>query len=304
MSTATRTAALLLLAGLAAGAAPPADNDLSDPSADVLIVRRCPIEYERSASIGPAQFGMIQDCLVAPGERVKAGQVLGRLRDDDLRAELKLRELEAGSDVEVRLREAISAQAILKLKTTQSLVKRNAASVEEFNLNRLEAETARLAVEQAKHGRELAKVRLEQARTQLRSREFITPHDGIVIAILKKRGESAAPNEPVFKVVDTQLLRITAQVDVTDSWRLRIGQSVRVIPEVAGAELPIEREVFRGRIVFIDSLIDPLTQTCKVLVEVENRGGLLRAGLEARIEVDPRAAVDVNPPPRVAEQVH
>lgn len=271
--------------------------DMPDPSAEVLVLRRCPIDYERSATLGSNQYGVIQDCLVAPGDRVKAGQVLGRIRDDDLRAELKLRELEAGSDVEIRLSEAKNAQAAIKLRTTQSLVRRNAVSVEEYSLQKMEAEAASIAVEQAKHSRELAKIRLQQAQAQLRAREFVSPHDGVVIAILKRMGEPVAPNEPVFKVVDTARLQITGQVDITDSWQLRIGQSVRVVPEISGADLPVEREVFAGRIVFIDTHIDPMTQTCKVLVHVDNRGALLRAGLETRMEIDPRASADVKPPP-------
>jgi RND family efflux transporter MFP subunit len=266
--------------------------DAPDPSAEVLVLRRCPVDYERSATLGSNQYGVIQDCLVAPGDRVKGGQVIGRIRDDDLRAELKLRELEAGTDVEIRLSEAKSSQAAIKLRATQSLVRRNAASLEEYNLQKMEAEAASIAVEQAKHGRELAKIRLEQAQAQLRAREFVSPHDGIVIAILKRRGEPVAPNEPVFKVVDTERLQVTGEVDITDSWRLRIGQSVRVVPEIAGADLPVEHEVFTGRIVFFEPHIDPMTQTCKVLVRVDNRGGLLRAGLETRIEIDPRATAD------------
>jgi RND family efflux transporter MFP subunit len=271
--------------------------DAPDPSAEVLVLRRCPVDYERSATLGSNQYGVIQDCLVAPGDRVKGGQVLGRIRDDDLRAEVKLRELEAGTDVEIRLSEARNSQAAIKLRTTQALVRRNAASVEEYNLQKMEAEAATIAVEQARHSRELAKIRLQQAQAQLRAREFISPHDGIVIAILKRLGEPVAPNEPVFKVVDTERLQVTGQVDITDSWRLRVGQSVRVVPEISGADLPVEREVFTGRLVFIDTHIDPMTQTCKVLVHVENRGGLLRAGVETRMEIDPRTAAEVKAPP-------
>src|SRR5258706_14731553 len=85
--------------------------DKPDPSAEVLVLRRCPIDYERSATLGSNQYGVIQDCMVAPGDRVKGGQVLGRIRDEDLRAQLNLRELEAGSDVEIRLSEAKRTQA-------------------------------------------------------------------------------------------------------------------------------------------------------------------------------------------------
>ena len=46
----------------------------------------------------PSLFGILKECLVEPGDQVKAGQVLGRLEDEDARAELQLREMEANSD--------------------------------------------------------------------------------------------------------------------------------------------------------------------------------------------------------------
>lgn len=290
--------ALTLAPASALASAEPAEPP--DASADVLVLRRCVVDYARTATLGASQAGIIQECAVEPGDRVKAGQRVGRLADDDLRAELKLRELEANSDLEVRIAEAKNAQAIIKLRTTAALVRRNASSQEEYNLQRMEAEAATLAIEQAKQAHRLAQIKFEMAQAQLRSREFVSPVDGVVISVLKKRGEPVAPHEPLFKIVDTDHLLITAQVDVTDTWRMRMGQTVKIVPEIAGAELPLEREEFTGRIAFIDTHVDPLSQTCKVLVKADNRGGLLRAGIEARIEVDPRAAAEVKPPPVAA----
>ncbi len=75
---------LLLLAATApggdarrrpAGRAPP----------QLIVVRRCDVEYERSSLVGPALAGggatVLQDCLVRRGDRVEPGQVLGRVVD-------------------------------------------------------------------------------------------------------------------------------------------------------------------------------------------------------------------------------
>ena len=78
---------------------------------------------------------------------------------------------------------------------------------------------------------------------------------------------------------------------------------VRVMPEVEGDDLPIEREVFDGRISFVDSEIDPATRTCRVFAEVENRGGLLRSGLECRMEIDQRPHPEPVELPRTSSRV-
>ena len=89
-----------------------------------------------------------------------------------------------------------------------------------------------------------------------------------------------------YKVVDVDRIRVIGFLDVGDAWRVRQGQAVRIVPELEGSDLPIEREVFEGKITFVDSEIDPKARTCRVFAEVENRGGLLRSGLECRMEID------------------
>lgn len=258
-----------------------------DPSAETLVVRRGLIEYEFRTELGSPAYSALQDCLVKAGDRVKAGQVLGRLQDGEARAEVALREAEAASDIEVRVSEARSALAAAKLQRTASLIRRNASSQEEYAQHKQEAATAALEVEQSKHKRKIAGFQLQQAKATLGTRALVSPHDGVVTAVLRRKGESVAPHDPIFQVVDTSEIRVVGQVDVTEAWRLQVGQPVRVIAEVAGAELEVEQKVFPGVISFIDAQIDPMTRTCKIFVRAPNPGGELKAGLEARVEIDP-----------------
>ncbi|MBV8232785.1 MAG: efflux RND transporter periplasmic adaptor subunit, partial [Planctomycetaceae bacterium] len=125
------------------------------------------------------------------------------------------------------------------------------------------------------------------------AREIVSPHDGIIVEVYKRVGESTMLNMPIYKVVAIDRMRVTGYLDVGDAWRVRQGQTVRIMPELEGGDLPIERKVFEGKITFVDSEIDPKTRTCRVFAEVENRGGLLRSGLECRMEISPSAASGV-----------
>jgi RND family efflux transporter MFP subunit len=280
----TVIAALLL-------ALPPAGNQtkVRDPAGErsegLVVLRHCLVDHERSAAVGPALFGILKECLVEPGDEVREGQVMGRLEDEDARAEVQLRETEATSSVDLRLCESRNSLAQNRLKITGSLLKRNAASREEFTQQRLEAEATALEIENARHRRELAEAQLRHARAMLHAREFVSPQAGIVTEVLKRPSEPVAPNLPVFRIVDVDHLLVTGQVDVVDVWHLHAGQAVRIVPEIAGADLALEREVFEGRIFFIDPRVDPVSQTCKVLARCENRRRLLRAGLEVRMEI-------------------
>jgi RND family efflux transporter MFP subunit len=258
------------------------------PSA--IVLSRCTLEFEQTTLLGAAQMGVVSEMLVKPGDQVTVGQVLGRLFDAELRAELDLRRAEAESDIEIRLGEAKLALAMSKLKASEALGKRNLISTEELTTHKLDARAAELEIEAARHKRHLAVLTSRQVEATILTREFVSPHDGIVVMVNKRKGEAVAPNEPVLRLVGAATVRVTGHVDVSDAWQVRAGQLVRVKAEIPGAELPIENEVFTGRIEYVDPEINAENQTCKVVAIVANKDGLLRAGLEARMEITPDAA--------------
>jgi RND family efflux transporter MFP subunit len=274
---------------LTAAAPVHAGDPAEERSDDIIVLRRCIVDHDRTTSLGSPLHGVMKECLVEVGSEVKPGQLLGRLEDDDIRAEIQMHEVEAGSDIAIRLSQNKSDLAQSRLSRTSKLVQRNAASREEFVQTRLEAEAAALDIENAKFRREIAGVQLRHAKALLKAREFVSPHGGLVTAVFKRAGEPVAPNTAVFKVVDADHLSITGQVDVVDAWRVRVGQPVRIIPDIAGADLAVEREVFTGKVDFIDTQIDPMSQTCKVLAKCDNRGRLLRGGMEARMEIETKS---------------
>src|SRR5262249_36424754 len=149
--------------------------DTPPPSSDVIVLRRCPIEYERSSLLGSSLMGVLQEVSVRPGEEVKAGQVLGRLQDQDVRAEMELRAVEAESDVEIRIGEARYALAIGKLKTSETLNRRSFLSAEELKLHKLEADTRALEIEEAKHKKKIAQIQHRQVEAMVHAREFSAP---------------------------------------------------------------------------------------------------------------------------------
>ena len=148
---------------------------------------------------------------------------------------------------------------------------------------------AELELKAAIQGQRIAERQLQQSKALVAAREITSPHDGVVVEIYKNTGEAITAGSPIFKVVKVDRMRVTGYLDASDAWHVRPEQIVRVMPELEGVDLPIEREVFEGKITFVDSEIDPKTRTCRVFAEVENRGDLLRSGLDCRMEIDLRS---------------
>jgi RND family efflux transporter MFP subunit len=268
---------------------------------EVIPLQKCTIEYSRSTLVGSNQsnqMGLIQECLVRPGDRVKGGQVLGRLFNKDVLAELASRTVALeSSETAVHQREAALEVERTKLRRAGILYNRNVAvSMQELQLQQLAVKTVELELQAANQSRRMAEVQLHAAKVMVAAREIVSPHDGIIVEIYKKVGETITGGLPIYKVVAIDRMRVTGYLDVGDAWRVHQGQAARITPELEGGDLPIEREVFEGKIVFVDSEIDPKTRTCRVFAEVENRGDLLRSGLDCRMEIDlrnpsgPRAA--------------
>ena len=277
---------IILAAVLVVVAAPGARAD--EPpvrSYDAILLRHCSVDFDRSTMLGASSTGVLQDCLVSLGDAVKARQVLGRLQDEDARAEFDHRSAAAQNDIAVRLRQAKFALAKRKVQTSQQLNSQRFVSSEDLYVHKLEADTAALELEEAEHHHALAQIEKRRAEAMVHTRELIAPHDGVVVGVFKSEGETITPADPIIQIVNTSWVRVTAHLDVVDSWRVRTGQTVRISPDIPGAELDVERETFRGKVVFVDSQVKPETQTVKIIARVENRDDLLKGGLSARMEI-------------------
>jgi len=217
------------------------------PTAGDMVAVRCKIEYRTKTLIGCSLYGVLRDCLVRPGDRVVAGQPLGHLQDEDVRAELDIQEARARSDLAIRVSEAKLAFLQGKLKTSERLYQRGILSSEDFGLQKLETETARITVEDERFKRGVAALEYRRAQAMVKLREIASPTDGIVVDVLKSPGEGiSTTNDPIFRVVDPRWIKATGFVDVGDAWRVQVGQQVLVQADIPGVDLPVERIKYPG----------------------------------------------------------
>ena len=281
--------AFLTLAGLALGGdetgSSQTGSSRTSPRAAGILLKGCTLEYKKTSLLGANQPGVLEECYVAPGDKVKAGQVLGHLRDEEFRAELAARAAQAASDIAIRVAEARHKLAQSQLERTQKLINRNFASIEELNIQIQDEVVQRLSIEEARQNKRMAELQRKQMEATIRSREIRSPHDGVVVEVLKVPGQSVSGLDSVLRVVDPSEIRVTGYLDVTDAWRVRSGEAVKIWADIWGAELQIE-EAFTGQVEYVDLLISPENQTCKVTAIVSNREDRLRSGLEVRMEIN------------------
>lgn len=151
--------------------------------------------------IAPRVAARLTELTVDEGDDVKAGQVLARLEDDDLRSQLD------------------AARA----------VEANARSIFERNAELLKSgRVSRQAYDQSKANWEAAKADVARAEAQIAFLALHAPADGRIIRRDGEVGQLIGINTPVFWIATGAPLRITSEVDEEDIARVQVGQKVLI----------------------------------------------------------------------------
>lgn len=244
------------------------------------------------AEVLPRVGGLVRDVNADHGRKVKPGDVLCVIDSAEVGA-AKAQYLAAAPLVQ--LAEATE-------KRTLELTRANALPLK----NELEARTATTR----------AKADLLNARQRLRNFGFadaeleaierdndtssllrvVSPIEGTVIERHLVTGEAVAPTHQLVLVADLRVMWAWIDVHEADASRVKPGQKVKLT--VSG----LEGRVYEGSVHFIDSAVNRTTRTVRVVAEIENVDGQLRANQFGRGEIIVGEPHDVVLVPRDAVQ--
>jgi len=119
------------------------------------------------------------------------------------------------------------------------------------------------------------------------------PFSGVVteryvdIGALVQSGLSQSSAHPIVNIMDIGKLRLNIHVPESDVPTLKVGDNLRVIfPELAG-------EMFEASISRIANMLDPITKTMRIEVDITNKDLKLKPGMYAKIELVINASSNV-----------
>ena len=246
----------------------------------------CVILPQRSADVGTPQPGIVDAVLVERGDLVVKGQPLVRMRADLERAGSRVAASRADSEAEQRGALAAEDLARQKLERNRSLQAQNYVSQQAVEQAESEWRVARERVAQARDQREIARREAAGAAVQLSQRVLRAPFDGIVTERHANAGERFE-DRPLLRVADLSSLRVDVVAPTAYFGRVKVGQEVAVQPELPGASPR------PARVVQIDRVLDPASNTFRMRLDIDNAGGSLPAGLRCRADLGP--AVSARP---------
>ncbi len=199
------------------------------------------LEAENDVQIVARTQGPIVELLAEEGMRLKKGEVMLRIDETELRAQVEI--------AKVALKDATRAHE-------------RATAARESEIISQEVYDAALA-------------QLESAQAQLMGAEILydytevaAPFDGIVVDRLVKLAENVSPNQQLFRFSEFVPLLCKIQVPEKELSRLRKGQMAYLNVEA----WPGQR--FEARVLRVSPVVDATTGTIRVTLQVRARGKL------------------------------
>jgi len=255
------------------------------------------VPEDRVAVIGPVNQGRIVHLYAGQGTRVKKGQKLADLESADIdQAEADY--LKALADYENARR---SSAAEIKLAQenydrAKLLYQQKITAGKNLQSAEHDLEVAKASAENSINGTNAALIAARRhllilgikdstidalpKRTDLAAVFSLnSPIDGIVVERNATVGASVGTDANVFKIMDLSRVWIDANVFEKDLQQVRPGQEVKLtVPAFPGS-------TFSGKVILINSVVDPDTRTVKVRTEVANPDGRLKPDMFANVQI-------------------
>ncbi|RVC75107.1 MAG: efflux RND transporter periplasmic adaptor subunit [Mesorhizobium sp.] len=218
----------------------------------------------QEATIGAEESGLrLTDVLVAEGDHVKAGDVVARLDDSLLKAQLAEQKA-AVAEAQATLESAKSAAA-----RADKLLASNAISAETAEEKTTAVKTGKAGVDQAQAATERLQAELD--RTTIRA-----PFDGIVSSKPAVAGSIVQAGTELMKIIRDGRLEVGVLVPEKDLAAISVGQAADVV-DASGRH-------FAGSVSSIAETVNTTTRLATVYVSL-GEASRLKPGMFARVSI-------------------
>jgi membrane fusion protein, multidrug efflux system len=202
--------------------------------------------------------------LIAPGDRVKTGQAMIKLDDDEAQAD-------------VRAKQAALENARIALSESRrflAAVEKSYQAVPEQSYH-----TARVAALKAEMDERIAKAALESAQAELEHFVVTAPIAGVVSWLDVHPGMVSRPGTTVWgEILDLSEIDVRCELTPEQADRVSVGQTAEVRP--CGKE-----EAVAGRVVLVGITADQATGVVPVIVWLSNPRERLRCNVPVRVRL-------------------
>ena len=235
---------------------------------------------QRMQQVTPLVSGRVERVTAVAGDRVSAGSVLAILSSPEV-AEMHGKELEA----QARLNLAQSnLRRITKLTSLGAAAGKDLAAAQsevataQAEISHIRASLAALGSEERVRGHSISSVALR------------APISGTITERLVNAGAGVQAGTPLFSIADLSTVWVIANVPESQINNMRIGTAAEVRSPALG------QSIARGRITYIDPMLNEQTRTARVRLDVVNPNQQLRIGTFVEVNFEAGAAARTEAP--------
>jgi len=231
------------------------------------------VESVNRANLSTIVMGTVSSAPVTVGDRVQKGDVLVRIKDDQILAQKS--QLEANM-----------VQAKANLENTEKNYNRISNLYAEESATSKELDDISTMYEIAKANMEALEARMNEVNEMLEYTTIRAPFDGIVSRKHVSEGDMASPGHPLVSVSDPSSVKITASVAENQISQMEEGSTVSVTIASAGlSNIP-------ARLTAISEAGDPMSRqfAIEAIIEDESINEQLKVGMFAQIHANPDQA--------------
>src|SRR6266851_2329397 len=263
----------------------------------ILATGKILVTEDRVANIGPIHGGRLVRLYAGQGAIVKKGQKLADLESADidqaeadyLKALADYENARRTSAAEVKFAQATYDRTRMLYEKTITAGKNLQAAEHDLEVAKASAESSVAGTKAALTAahRHLLILGLKESDVDALASKpglaavfsLTSPIAGIVVERNATIGATVGSDANLFKIIDISRVWIDANVFEKDLARVRFGQEVKV----SVTAFPGSR--FSGKVILVNSVVDPETRTVKVRTEVPNPDGRLKPDMFANVEI-------------------
>jgi HlyD family secretion protein len=260
------------------------------------------VEAKVVVAVSSKVTGRIEALHADQGDKVKTGQVLARLENDDFRQQVL--QAKAGvtkSEASLAAEEANHQKALANLELANrdyvrmtGLADRELVAQREVDdlataleVAKQEVERTKAAVEAAKKDRLASQANAAFAESRNNDMVVRAPQDGIIISRDLEKGATVAPGFPIFRIADPTIVWVSANVDESQRKDLAEGQEAIIFLR------SMPKEKLHGRVARIGLESDRVTEEIEVDVIFEPPLMSFRLGEQAEVYIVTRTKEEV-----------
>jgi membrane fusion protein, multidrug efflux system len=267
-------------------AAAPAHKEAADPPAgvrqDSVVVASGPIVVENQVDVVAWKEGLVVSILAQAGTQTRAGQVLAKLDDRQISADVeaaaaKVRSIEANLknwQAETKVLQADRDRAE-KLYAAQVIAK------EELEHVQYKEQADEYEVQREAENLNNAKAVLKSLELEREKTSIIAPFDGIVARRYIRVGQKVAAGDRLFWVTAMAPLQVKFTLPERFLGAVKRGQVVAV----ASAEVSPAAS-HAAKVIDVSPVVDPSSGTIEVMAQIEGSALDLRPGMLATIRIE------------------